>query len=376
MDVINRTPYSLEVARAQLFYRDLLMTTVICKSCWKISPGQTLSLAPAPPILHEDQAIHGIVFEGEVVPVKHGCDFAIVGDAQSPDGRPTTSMIVQAQIGSRRSTMRISGDRAWVPRPHGGFSPSKPQPFMSMPLSYDRAFGGSRRGDFDMDEVHPQNPSGKGLVSREKDVAGSPLPNIEWEDELLTDWRARPRVAGWAPLPRASMIRGMRGIDVDLEAQTTQMEPLAFNFAQPSLLFDAYPPEAPVKIRGLSRDDGVMFRLPRFEVLADLTLHHRTFTFSLVPDTVVIFPSIRELWITSRIAFIYQFRPERQRTLTVREGREASSVDLPTLGQLRAEPNPAIPLEAPDDVPFVLETLLEKYPLQRIIDNLPVCASP
>lgn len=377
MDVINDTAYALEVSRAQLFYEDLIMSTVICKCAWSITPDRILKPIAPPEIFHEDTEIDGHTIDGDVFPVKQGCDFAIVGEAHAPGGRPVPSMRVEARVGNRSSAMKIYGDRVWVPSSRGGFVASDPIPFTTMPLTYARAFGGrcpSKHEGFQ--DLHPPNPDGCGYASDPETVASTRLPNVEIESQLIGDWRERPPVAGWGPVARGHGLRGARGIDVNIEAQTTHLEPLAFNCAHPWWMLDEYPAGTPVQIAGLDPEGVLAFTLPKLELHVELALAERKFAFPIVVDTVLIFASKRELWISARCAFVYQFRPERLRTITVREGVAPQQPRLRTLGALRKEPDPNVPVAPPADSPFITPALLAGYPLLRIIDRLPVCPSP
>jgi hypothetical protein len=87
---------------------------------------------------------------------------------------------------------------------------SAPEPFLRLPLTYDRAFGGRAWGE-DFETASGDNPHGKGFVLKSDRIEGTALPNIEEQDQLLTDPMQRPLPAGLAPLPRQSTIRLARG---------------------------------------------------------------------------------------------------------------------------------------------------------------------
>jgi hypothetical protein len=68
-------------------------------------------------------------------------------------------------------------------------------------LTYDRAFGGRAWGA-DFETASADNPHGKGFVLTAERIEGTALPNIEEQDQLLTDPMQRSLPAGLAPLPR------------------------------------------------------------------------------------------------------------------------------------------------------------------------------
>ena len=78
--------------------------------------------------------------------------------------------------------MAVVGDRVWQAR-SGGIAPSRPQPFIKKPISYDVAFGGSDTNDDDASKhaFFMRNPIGRGFHKhlRSDWVDGKPLPNTE-----------------------------------------------------------------------------------------------------------------------------------------------------------------------------------------------------
>lgn len=71
----------------------------------------------------------------EVVP-KVDAEYLVHGHAYTQPGR-SNAVAVRAQVGSRSKTLYAFGDRQWV-----GRSPSEPAPFESLPLGWERAYGG------------------------------------------------------------------------------------------------------------------------------------------------------------------------------------------------------------------------------------------
>jgi hypothetical protein len=132
-------------------------------------------------------------------------DFVVKGSAFAPDGKPTKSMQVSAQIGAATKKIQVFGKRmvewaggevAWVP---------PPEPFSEMPLVYENAYGGI---DFrvrpwkpaetpgypwgrevDSPGCYPRNPVGKGYLVEPGEVPDFELPNLEDPDDLLTTER-------------------------------------------------------------------------------------------------------------------------------------------------------------------------------------------
>jgi uncharacterized protein YjbI with pentapeptide repeats len=101
---------------------------------------------------------------------------------------PKPTFPARVAIGSIDKSIYGIGDRVW----ERGL-PTAPAPFHSMPLTWDRAFGGEGFAD---------NPVGKGAapVQREDGSIVHPLPNLELPGQMIRDRKDRPRPAGVGPI--------------------------------------------------------------------------------------------------------------------------------------------------------------------------------
>lgn len=122
------------------------------------------------------------VQEIDFAPRKHACDVLLTGHARAPAGRQVTRLRAGLRVGPMEKVFDVVGDRVWQAG-LTGISASAPKPFTEMPVSYDRAFGGSDRYNEDESEhdAFLPNPVGRGWHKHLKNawVDGTPLPNIE-----------------------------------------------------------------------------------------------------------------------------------------------------------------------------------------------------
>jgi len=147
--------------------------------------------------------------------VRYECDFAhqkprtdvvVLGEAYAPEGRAVTEMEVGLAVKTLRKVLMVTGDRYW----HRGIAairPSSPRPFRTMPIIYERAFGGSDHSHSDP-KYHSselRNPVGVGFMTNpDHDAAeGRPLPNIEFEDTAMRSCYDKPCPAGFGVVARA-----------------------------------------------------------------------------------------------------------------------------------------------------------------------------
>ncbi len=161
--------------------------------------------------------------------------------------RPRTDLVVQAnaytyfegvsmthvalRLGSFERLIRVYGDRKLVRGLSGRLHFTEPEPFDSMPVRYDRAYGGVDRTalkrnpvprmlqelaqtvpelpiDTDTPFHYARNPSGRGflLAADEESIAAAQVPNLELPLDPITPERlVVGSVHGWveAPLPAA-----------------------------------------------------------------------------------------------------------------------------------------------------------------------------
>jgi uncharacterized protein YjbI with pentapeptide repeats len=114
---------------------------------------------------------------------KANAEYLIHGSVFSPGGKPQETCPISVKIGQLEKTLYIVGDRFWK-----GNQQSKPQPFTSMSISWERAFGG---------EGFKRNPLGKGFapVTTEHGPVQF-LPNIELPGKMITSPKQQPEPIG------------------------------------------------------------------------------------------------------------------------------------------------------------------------------------
>ncbi len=144
-----------------------------------------------------------VKYEMDTCLIKPGTDVVLVGSAHP---RQTARRIdVGLQVGPVKKVVRVFGDRRWERR-LGRWRISDPEPFDSMPLVYERAFGG-RDETHDNEKKHGferRNPVGTGFaVRRSSDrLEDLLLPNLENPSQLIGSWKDKPHPAGFGFLGR------------------------------------------------------------------------------------------------------------------------------------------------------------------------------
>jgi len=385
VELFNETMFPSFLARAQLVYDDLLQAVVVVKGTYDTLPNGETRLAETQLPLHlEDEATDFGTLETEIVPAKAWCDLAVLGHARarSPK-RPIKRMQVSLRIGKFTRAVQVTGDRVWE-RALGRLRPSEPRPFTELPLIYAHAFGGTARHEENVEVGYFANPHGRGFVVQRDEVVGKPLPNIEEIDQPVRGWQDRPLPAGFAPLERSSVLRGQRGITVDLEKQLTRIDAAAFCSSHPRMCLPSYPHGEPGELGGVSFDGAWRFRLPPFRHEIRIDLGGARYRLPLVPDTLYLRADERRIVVVARGAFIYQFKPERRRTVRICSEAEPDRVVAPepegattTIRKAREANHPDLPIRLPVSkaFPIPLDIFCANDPMVDLVETLPLCAS-
>ena len=187
--------------------RDETVFSVIVKRSYTIGEGGAVARRiPGEPLRKSDGYYdHGspdfatVEHEHELAACKAATDVVVIGRAWAPVGRPVHAITVGVRVGQREKRLQVTGDRTCRYRSDGPPAFSEPLPFTSMPIRYERAYGGCDELSFpDIPFHYPRNPLGTGVVLRNvRDVVdGLALPNIEDPDDLLTPERSDHRGAG------------------------------------------------------------------------------------------------------------------------------------------------------------------------------------
>ena len=124
---------------------------------------------------------------------KAGTDVVLHGCARPEGGRPAPSCAVSIGVAERSKSIVVYGERQW----RSFDRVSAPQPFIEMPIVYERALGGAGDGsDRARREIAAWNPVGVGLDRS----TGAAVPNLEDPAAPIEGGGGRPRPVGFGPI--------------------------------------------------------------------------------------------------------------------------------------------------------------------------------
>ncbi|MFC4161714.1 DUF2169 family type VI secretion system accessory protein [Chitinimonas lacunae] len=162
---------------------------VAAKATWQIpEPGQRPLPLPPQELLPVDRfvgepGLSAPLYGCDLLRFKPRCDVLFDACAHAPGQQPVRELVVGFRLGSLKKLLNVHGPRVWRRR-LGGYSLSRGEPFVSMPLHYGMAFGGTRawqQGDTTLSEALLANPSGIGWAGPHtlEQLDGAPAPSLE-----------------------------------------------------------------------------------------------------------------------------------------------------------------------------------------------------
>ena len=182
--VHNMSPFATELfSFPDLSGQEVLLLVVA--ATFAIDAGRAYAVVPQPPVcvadeFYGDPAASSIRLEANVALEKPFVDVIVNGSACAPNGVSVTSLPIELHVADIHKRLMVYGDRK---RGMGGTT-SAPEPFVTMPIVYERAYGGYDRKDADpaKHKMYRQNPVGIGYHDS---LAADPsvetdFPNIEY----------------------------------------------------------------------------------------------------------------------------------------------------------------------------------------------------
>ena len=252
------------------------------------------------------------VYEIDFAPRKHACDVLLVGSAHAPDGRQVTRLRVSLRVGPMEKTFDVIGNRVWQAG-LTGISASAPQPFTTMPISYDVAFGGADRNSEDESEhdAYLPNPVGRGWHKHLKNawVDGKPLPNTEelgkavgFPSDKYKPVALGPLGRGWPQRARYAGTYDQRWLDDVFPFLPGDFDERYYQAAPQDQQLPI--PNGPVEVvlRGLTRDGARKFVIPHFEAPVHvLAKQGAVEDYTAKMDTIVLEPDKDRFTMTWRV---------------------------------------------------------------------------
>jgi hypothetical protein len=205
-----------------------------------------------------------------------------------------------------------------------------------MPMTWDRAYGGSTECWIDAESVidleHPMNKYGRGFDAAKLAVdvgkafaspAGYPrlrpdyvrlLPNLEHPRTAIQRFADEPRAYCWATMPTDIGAHVQRAHDHMAHYKTglsqQDMLTMVYHRAHPDWILDIPPIDTIVALSGMTAGPRFAFRIPRLRILADYQLGERTGVRELEPQLLLLLPEQSRFYLVYRHFFTIEELPK------------------------------------------------------------------
>lgn len=299
----NTTPFAAEFATFPN-ERGVDSLYVIVKATFLMGPQLSLADVQTPPQMGdeywgepEESSIKAL---SDVHIGKNNTDIIMQGNACALNHQQVRHLDVHLMVGKVHKSVRVFGDRNWV----NGL-PSLAIPFQSMPLVYERAFGGEHQVSENDLVVEERNLIGCGFAGKrkEQEMEGLALPNIEDPNQLIQNINDFPMPAGFAPCSGQWLPRRQWAGTYDENWQTTRAPYLPDDFdkrflnaAHPDLIYPGYLQGGePISIKGMHASGDINLSVPQVKINCYVKLKGKSIPIDLNIETLTIEPNKQQL---------------------------------------------------------------------------------
>lgn len=317
--VDNATPYTADRSWVQDRDANKMWLVAVKATFDLLADGSTRLAEEQLPVLRMseprgEEGKSSLRYESDLLGVKPGTDVLVNGSAWARQGRRALSTDVLLRVGPIHKQLRVFGERRWARSIVGLPKISEPEPYESMPIVFERAYGGWDRGAADPAEhrLEARNPVGTGFATRAAHAIGQALPNVEDARHLISAWDDRPAPAGlscvscdWSPRRELAgsydeqwQARRAPLWALDFDARYHQCAP-----ADQQVLTRLHGGET-VELHNLSPDGTMSFVLPRVQPLFETWFGRDSVEHRGQLATVTIEPDLRRLAMTWQTSLV------------------------------------------------------------------------
>lgn len=292
---------------------------LVAKATFDILPNGTTRLADEQlPFVfadehHDAPGLSSLKYESEFAPWKPRADVLLVGEACAPAGQRVQSMLVGLVAGQVRKAIRVTGNRVWK-RGIARITSTQPEPFIRMPLLYERAFGGSdhTHNNPAQHATYEENPVGVGFHKNANAAVldGTPLPNLEDPRTPVDSPRGLYTPKAYTPVGRSWMPRRAFAGTYDEQWMNQQFPFLPLDFDD--RYFQSTPADQQthhlqggeeILCTGMRPDGQLRCAVPRLRVDTLALYKDHEVAQQAVCDTLILEPNVPRLSLLWRTAF-------------------------------------------------------------------------
>jgi hypothetical protein len=342
-NVHNQTAFAADAVHLPDKNGLMIVAAVIKVTCSFLNDGTTRLSEKQMPLFYGDEYFgetgkSSVRYANDMVYEKSGTDIAVNGTAYAPKGNPVTRIPVSVSVGNHKKTIVVWGDRQWKST-LGFVSKTQPVPFVTMPIRYERAFGGEDTSHKNKEKhgTCKENPVGMGyrLSSGKKSITGLSIPNIENPLHLIKNWNDKPKPEGFgfvAPLWEPRLSQGGTH-NAEWQKERISLPPLDYdnrfnNAAAPDLITKkALKGTETVTLKNLHPVyETFRFKLPGYVFRVAYIFEHQTVKPKPVLDTLIIEPDEKRFMMVYRCHYPGPLPWSQLKQVTIHEENTNASV--------------------------------------------------
>lgn len=255
-----------------------------------------------------DPATTSIRYECDFAPSKPRTDILVNGMAFAPRGKPVERITVAIELAGGRKELLVIGDRHWF-MGAAGMGISQPAPFVTMPITFDRAFGGIDDSRPEQTAAELRNLVGRGFWkhAERRRIEGTPLPNVEDPHHPLRSLGETPPPAGfgvvgrgWRPRIGFAGTYDQRWIDEKFPFLPDDFDPRYFQSAPADQQVSGLRGGESIRCTNMTPDGVLETRVPQENVPVEFVFRDRKERAEGRLDTVLLEPHERRMMVTWR----------------------------------------------------------------------------
>jgi hypothetical protein len=166
-----------------------------------VTAASTQLPPPLAPVYYGGAESSSLRRDSELLAIRPCTDIIVENPhAYAPHGRKVESLDVQLRVGPLVKSLVVNGPRHFK-ETLSGIGMTRSEPFESLPIRYESAYGGADFLDPDPSKhrIDARNPVGKGFATNDFHLIGAPAPSIEY----VHGDRAAMGPAGFGPISPA-----------------------------------------------------------------------------------------------------------------------------------------------------------------------------
>lgn len=307
----NKTPFAASMA---LFPDEEGIDTlyVMVKASFNIGPQWTLLDEQMPPVAADiywgEPESSSLKIASDYHIGKPSSDIIMTGLACAPDRKMVKNLDVNLTVGQVSKTVRVYGDRQWIDG-----QASEPVAFETLPMVFEKCFGGVHLVDGEVDSAEMRNPLGCGYAGKRTmaEMNGVPLPNLEDPQNLITRHTDTPPPACFGFIAPSWHPRAEFAGTYDEHWQTHRAPYLPedfdsrfFNMAHPELVYPGYLQGGEsVSISGMHPRGELSFELPKLNLVPQFKQRQHVHSAAFNLETLVLEPNLLQLSMVWRASY-------------------------------------------------------------------------